>query len=81
MKLAKKIVASWLYCKVGTLKIPLRATTVTGTEKSWQCFANTGEARRVKINEDGRYIVRTMNEPSSRSCNAQDGEESTVEFM
>ena len=60
VKFAKKVVASWLFRKVGTLKTPLRANTVTGTEKLWQCFADTKGARRAKINEDGRYIMNTM---------------------
>ena len=63
---AKKMVASWLECKVGRLKIPLRANTVTGTKKFSQCFANTEEARRAQINEDGRYMVRTTSESWSR---------------
>ena len=62
----KKIVASWLLCNVGTLKIPLRANTVTGTKKFSQCFANTEEARRAKINQDGRYMVRAVSESCSR---------------
>ena len=63
---AKKTVASWLYCNVGTLKMPLRANTVTGTKKVWQCFANTEEARMAMISEDGRYMMRRMSEPLRR---------------
>lgn len=42
--------------------MPLRANTVTGTKKFSQCFANTEEARRAKINQDGRYMVRAVSE-------------------
>lgn len=63
---AKKTVASWLECKVGTLKIPLRVNTVTGTTKFSQCFANTEEARTTKMNQDGRYMMTTMSESWSR---------------
>ena len=63
---AKKMVASRLYCKVGRSKIPLRAKTVTGTKKFSQCFANTEEAKRVKLKQDGRYIVRMGSESWSK---------------
>ena len=65
---AKKMVASWLWCKVGTLKIPLRANTVTGTKKFSQCFADTDteEARRAKTDQDGRYMVRAVSDSWSR---------------
>ena len=53
---------------------------MTGTEKVWQCFAVTAEAKRAKINDDGRYMMRRMS-LEQRSCNAQDGEEATVEFV
>lgn len=87
VKFAKKVVASWLSCKVGTLKAPLRAHRVTGTEKFWQCFATTELARRAEATNDGRYIVsRRSNEPlrrrgggKRRSDNAQDWEERMVE--
>lgn len=59
-----KIVASWLSRKVGTLKTPLRADRVTGTEKFWQCFAKAEVARRVQANNDGRPIM--SNEPLGR---------------
>lgn len=60
MKFAKKVVASWLSRKVGTLKTPLRAPMVTGTEKFWQYFATTEVATRVEANNDGINIVRTV---------------------
>lgn len=60
VKFAKKVVASWLSFKVGTLNTALRAHTVTGTEKFWQCFATTEIARRVEARIDGRYIVRAV---------------------
>ena len=48
------------------MKIPLRANTVTGTKKFLHCFANTEEARRAQINQDGRYMTGTVSEPWSR---------------
>lgn len=52
-----KIVASWLFRKVGTLKFPLRAHKVTGTEKLWQCFANAEVTRSMQDNNDRRPIM------------------------
>lgn len=60
VKFAKKVVASWLSRKVATLKTPLRARMVTGTDKFWQCFATTEVATRVEANNDGINIVRTV---------------------
>ena len=81
-----KIVASWLFRKVGTLKIPLRAHRVTGTEKFWQCFANTEVARRVQANNDGRPITsskpleRFGEEGRERYCSVQGRREGSVGF-
>ena len=62
--------------------MPLRANTVTGTKKSSQCFASTEEARRAQLNQDGRYIMRTVSESwSRRSRYAQDGKRSNGRFV
>ena len=42
--------------------MPLRANTVTGTKKFSQCFADTEDARRAQINQDGIYMMRTVSE-------------------